>query len=184
VKGVAFHTVLQQLRALRGPEVERATIDLLEPALKTALDDGSLLPNGWYPIAWYRDLWRAIDLTSHEGPPFIWRMGYASLMADISGIYRPVLRLLSPGTMTELGARYFNRIYDTGKMRVISADDHHVTARFEGCAGFDRCMWLEVLGSIEAFVELTGKEGINVHLVSGGGDADDFAEVVARWQRR
>jgi hypothetical protein len=181
VKGLAFHTVLGQLRRLRGDDVADRAMAALRDDVRDAVVRGAIVTTGWYPISWYRELWRAIDASAGEGHALVRLIGRESLYSDISTIYRPLLRLLSPERIVSMGAKYFNRIYDTGSFRVLSREDNRMSVRFERCRGFDRNMWIEVVGSIEAFITLSGLPSPSVHVVAGGGDTDDWADMTARW---
>lgn len=86
-----------------------------------------------------------------------------------------MLRLLSPKTITQLGARYFGRVYDTGSFSVVSEDDQRIEARFVDCRSFDRNMWTEISGSIEGFVELAGGKEVTVRITEGGHDEQSSA---------
>jgi hypothetical protein len=89
--------------------------------------------------------------------------------------------VLSAKTITEVGARYFQRIYDTGTMSVVSEGASRIEARFHDCVGFDRNMWTEVAGSIEGFMELAGGKDVTVRITEGGHDDESAATMIARW---
>jgi hypothetical protein len=178
VKGFAFETTLRELSALRGAGVAHTVHDRLAPELR----DGGILANGWYPLAWYRAMLGAMREVTREGPELMRLLGHRAVHTDLSTIHRTVLKLLSPKKITEIGGRYFRRVYDTGSMTVVSEDATRITARFADCAGFDRNMWLEVSGSIEGFVELAGGREVTVRITEGGRDDDPTATMVARFQ--
>jgi hypothetical protein len=182
VKGLAFRTVMSMVAVHCGREVQGRALERMPPEVAMPLREGYLLATGWYPIDWYKGMWRAILDASGEGTELARRIGRSALLEDISSVYRHLLRLLSPGTVTSIGAKYFNRFYDTGGFRVVATEPRKLAVRFEGCNGFDHTMWIEVFGSIEAFIELSGEKGVTVHATAGAGDGEDWAEVVARWR--
>lgn len=172
---------MTQVARLCGADVAARATSALPPELRDALSGGHLLVSGWYPIDWYKTMFRAICDASKGGPTLVRAIGHDALVADTSTLHRPLLRLLSPETLTSMGARYFGRFYSRGSYSVVSSETHKVSLQFVDCAGFDHNMWLEVLGSTEAFVELSGRRDVKVFARSGAGDEDDWANVVASW---
>src|SRR6476646_9143975 len=115
VKGFAFETTLRELEALRGATVAHT----VRERLPRELSDGALLANGWYPLAWYRALLSSIREVTAEGHDLVRLLGHRAVHADLSSIHRSVLKLLSAKTITQIGGRYFQRVYDTGSMEVV-----------------------------------------------------------------
>ena len=181
VKGLAFRTTMSQVVRLCGADVAERATSALPAELRDALGGGHLLVSGWYPIDWYKAMFRAICNASQGGPGLVRAIGHDALVADTSTLHRPLLRLLSPATLTSLGARYFGRFYNRGSYSVVSSEEQKIALQFVDCAGFDRNMWLEVLGSMEAFVELSGRRDVRAYTRGGAGDEDDWANVVACW---
>jgi len=181
VKGLAFETVLGEVRRLRGPETAHAVMELLTARGNEVVGTSVIMVNGWYSIAAYRGLLAAIRDATGEGTEVIRLIGNSSVHTDIPRLYQRLLHALTPKTITQLGARYFKRIYDTGTLSVVSEEDRRIEARFANCDGFDRNMWVEVSGSIEAFVELAGVSEVTVRITDGGRDDDPTATMIARW---
>jgi hypothetical protein len=181
VKGLAFRTVMNELAVARGPLVGEWARAAMPAELRDAITMDGVVTNGWYPVGWYRAMWRAICDASEEGAQLVRLLGRRAVHADASSLHRAVLRLVSPSTLTRTGARYFNRIYDTGGIRIVTEERHRIVARFVGCSGFDRNMWVEIAGSIEGIFELAGMQGVSVMITDRGHDDDDEAVYVARW---
>lgn len=181
VRGLAFETTLGEVRRLRGYATADAVVALLLSRGAEVVGSGATLANGWYPIAAYRELLAAIREVTGEGPELIRLIGHGAVRADIPRLYHRILHALSPKTIAQLGARYFPRIYDTGAFSVVSEGEGRIEARFVDCHGFDRNMWVEVSGSIEAFVELAGVREVSVRITDGGRENESTATIIARW---
>ena len=57
-------------------------------------------------------------------------------------------------------------------------------AKFSEFAEFDRNLWEDMLGGIEAVLELAGAQDIQLTVTAGGGDGDAAMEAEARWKAR
>lgn len=181
VKGVAFETILRELRRLRGDAVADRVIELLTTDGDGVIGTSAFVSSAWYPIGEYRRLLSAVRAATGEDIQIIRDLGRAAVLSDVPRLYRGMLRLLSPSTIAEQGARYFKRFYDTGSFTVVGDDERRIEARFVGCHGFDRNMWVDVSGSIEAFIELAGVRDVTVRITEGGRDDEPTATIVARW---
>ena len=60
VKGVAFRSVYGSLGTLRGEPAQQAALAVLSEELRNGFVYGAIVPGGWYPIAWYKELFRGI----------------------------------------------------------------------------------------------------------------------------
>ena len=60
VKGVAFRSVFASLGKLRGKPAQQAALSRLGEELQNAFNYGGIVPGGWYPIDWYKELFSAI----------------------------------------------------------------------------------------------------------------------------
>lgn len=176
VKGVAFRSVLASLEALRGREVlERVLAGLSE-------DDRSsiefrVVNTGWYPIELYRALLGAIVRETGEGDALVRAIGGASLKRDITGVYRVMFKILSPETVLSLSSRLFGFYYDTGTFTITEKRHTFARSEYAGCIGFDRNMWIELLGSSEEVLAVAGAKRPRGRIVRGGQDSDCVIEV-------
>ncbi|NLY95566.1 MAG: hypothetical protein GXY23_16270 [Myxococcales bacterium] len=178
VKGVAFRSVLTVAEEILGGEtVERVYATLPEDARETLRY--KVLHTGWYPIELYRALWAALLEVTGRGDDLVKEIGAASVRRDMTGVYRMVFRVFSPETMFSITARLYSQYYDTGTVEVLRAE--HVKARvvYTGCEGFDRTMWVELLGSGEEMLRLAGAKDPRLEIVRGGWGA--YCEVDAHW---
>ncbi len=180
MKGVAFRTVMTVIAKERSRESVDAALARMPGEAGDALRYGTIIAAGWYPIAWYRALWSAICAATGEGEDLVRAMGRAAIDHDFGTVYRALFRMLSPRTLVTTGVKHFSHIYDTGSVTVTEAQSASVRIQWTGCTGFDRNMWVEILGSCERLAELAGGTTARGFILEGG-DGDRCAAVV-RWQ--
>ncbi len=179
VKGVAFRSVMNSAETLRGAGTRERCYDAMDREVGDPLRYGQLVPSGWYPIDWYKAMWVAVLSVTQGGPELIRQIGFECMRQDTAGVYRLVMRLLSPETVFAASSRFFSGYYDTGTLTVEARRAGFARASWKGCVGFDRTMWLEVIASGEALVEAAGGKHVRHRVVTGGrdGDHDTISEV-------
>jgi hypothetical protein len=180
VKGVAFRTVVTVLAKARSQAVVDASLARMPAEAGDALRYGTIITAGWYPVEWYRALWSAICGATGEGEELVRALGRASIDHDVNTLYRALFRLLSPRTLVAMGLKHFSRIYDTGSVAVTDEPDGSLRVRWSGCTGFDRNMWVEILGSCERLGELAGAKSPRGTIQEGGEGASCIALFTAR----
>ncbi|WP_437900409.1 hypothetical protein [Sorangium sp. So ce124] len=181
VKGVAFRSVYASFGKLRGEPVQKLSLDAMCEPLRDGIRYGSLVSTGWYPIAWYKDLFQAIRRASGEGKELIHQIGRQCTHDDMSGIYKVIAGLISPSTLFSLGQRVFSNYYSAGHVRVLESRRGFTRALWIRCQGFDENMWTEVIGSCEQLLVIGGANHVRQRIIAGGGDNDDHLELTAHW---
>jgi len=180
VRGHAFLSVLESLQALRGASTNAAVVARLTPAFEASLRTGHVLAEQWYPIERYRELLAAIVSVTGDGT-IMHAIGVECSRADLSGMYKFFARLLRPQTLFSGAMRLFKSYYDTGEVWVVAASNGAAHALWKECHGFDENMWLEVLGSCTAILELGGARNVELRVVNGGRRLDAHLELRASW---
>ncbi|WP_437666343.1 hypothetical protein [Sorangium sp. So ce1182] len=181
VKGVAFRSAFVSFGKLRGEPVQKLSLDEMCEPLRDGLRYGSIVSTGWYPIAWYKDLFQAIRRTSGEGKDLIHQIGRQCTRDDMSGIYKVIAALISPTALFSLGQRVFANYYSVGRVQVLQSRRGFTRARWSGCSGFDENMWTEVIGSCEQLLEIGGASHVRQRVIAGGGEHDEHLELTAHW---
>jgi len=182
VKGVAFRTILLCFAELRGPEARDQALELMTPELADHYRYHTLLATHWYPIALYRDAFRALRAVRGDGPDLPRAIGKLAARHDMSGVHKQILaRLISPQALLGISQRVFNTYYDTGKFELLESRRGYVHCMFQDCFGFDENMWSEVAGSCESLLEIAGAGNVRIRLLQGARDGDSHAELEARW---
>lgn len=181
VKGLAFRTVLKVLEELHGPSAVEDCKHKLPDDLHDALDYGTVLSGGWYPIDWYRQLLQATIESIHKPPSYLRIMGGRALYSDMNGAFKFLLRMLKPGTLFTMMGKTFNTYYDTGELKLLEKRKGYAHARWDRCTGFNKNMWEEVIGAAEMLFELSGATSIRLKPTKGGDDGCDFLEMTGHW---
>src|SRR4051812_34914624 len=113
MKGLSLRNYPLALAALRGEAVVAKMMACLKPELRKALQLGTILPSGWYPVAWKREL-HAAGFEATGEAHLAWRMGAEMTKRDLTGIYRVFLRVLSPRFVLSCGSRIFSTYFRFG----------------------------------------------------------------------
>jgi hypothetical protein len=182
MKGLSLRNYVTTLASIRGEAVAAKVLASVSPELRAALQTGKILPSGWYPVAWKRELHAAGREVTGE-PRLAWTMGAEMTKRDLGGIYRAFLRIVSPRFVLSAGSRIFSTYFRPGSMRVVETRSGFVRVVFDGCAGFDRNMWQDVLGGCQATLEAAGANAVRLHIEGGGGDRDTQTTAIAWWTR-
>lgn len=180
-KGAGVRSWLTALEALYGAEVARSTLAGGEPALRELIEQKRLSASAWYPLAWYRSLHGVAQRVAGKGPALSREVGAEAMRNDLSGIYRIFLVVVSPQAIISKSARLFNSFFTHGSATVLESRAGASRVRWEGCEGFDRNLWEDVLGSSEASLALCGAKNIRIRYVEGGRDGDTSAELQVFW---
>ncbi len=183
VKGVAFRSADLSFTELKGEEARAKAHELMVPEARDAFRYGALLASSWYPIEWYRDMFRAFRTVTGEGLELVREIGQRSVRHDMSSIYKRIfVKVISPETLLGISARLFNNYYDTGTLEVVESKQGYARIALRGCVGWDQNMFTEIIGSTQAFLEVAGATNIRSHLLSGGQDGDTGMEAHAFWK--
>jgi hypothetical protein len=181
VKGVAFRSVYGSLGKLRGKPAQAAVLEVLGEELRNGFVYGAIVPGGWYPIDWYKELFRAIRSSTGEGKELAHEIGRQCTRDDMAGIYSMLAKLISPQSLFSLSQRVFSNYYSTGKVEAVESRSGYSQARWSGCHQFDENMWTEILGSCVQLLEIGGAKHVRARIIQGGGDGSDSMEAAAHW---
>jgi len=182
VKGVAFRTIDACFIELRGAKVHGKAREVMGEDVKKAFESGLILPASWYPISWYREVFRAFRVASGDGLDLPRQIGYQAVKRDMASVYKMIfVRIVSPQTLLGLSSRLFSTYYDTGSFDVLESRKGFVHVKLSGCVGWDANMWTEIYGSCLSLLELAGAKEIRLYTKSGGGDNDTETELEAYW---
>lgn len=167
---------------LRGPGTRERCYDAMDREVADPLRYGQLIPSGWYPIGWYKAMWAGVLAGTSGGPELVKQVGYECMRLDTGGVYRLVMRLLSPETVFAASSRFYSSYYDTGSLTIVARGPGFARAAWKGCIGFNRTMWSEVIASGEALVELAGGKQPRHRVIEGGRDGDPDTISELRWR--
>jgi len=180
MKGLSLRNYPLVLADIRGSEVAAKMMAALPAQLRNDLETGVVVPSGWYPVAWKRELHQAGRKVTGE-PRLARLMGNEMTKRDLNGVYRAVIRIASPAMVISASARIFSRYLRPGRMSVIEQGEGFARVLFENCYDFDENMWNDVLGGCEAALELTGSKVVRIRLEEGGQDGDTTTIAMGSW---
>jgi hypothetical protein len=181
VKGQSFHSVLWALAEMRGPAFRDSVLSRVGGEAGEALRYGTLLSSNLYPVAWYRELFRAVLEQTPEAPNFAREVGKVSAGRDVRGVYRIVFRALSTEIMIKQSPRLFRLFYEGGQVDVQEVKSGFARVRYAECRGFDRNLWLDLLGGSESILLASGAKEFRVRIEAGGGDGQDHMQATVTW---
>jgi hypothetical protein len=182
VKGVSFRTIDACFLELRGAELHQRAHQVMSPEVRDAYKNNLILAASWYPIAWYRDVFRAFRAANNDGPDLPRMIGYQSVKRDMQSVYKQIFaRIVSPQTLLSFSGKLFNQYYDTGHFDVVASRKGYVHVRVSECVGWDANMWTEIHGSCVAFLEAAGAKEVRVRVRAGGHDGDTETELEGHW---
>lgn len=179
IKGLAFNSVVEAVRSLRGEAGLQEFFACLPKGLALRLKQQEILVSGWYPVATYCELMAGVRRMGGEA--FLREVGAVSMKSDLTSIHRLLLRMLSPTTLMSISQRMFPRYFTMGKIETAEKGDHYLRARYSGCRGWSRDMWVEQFAGAECFLQLAGAKAVTFRALLGGRDGDTEAVVEARW---
>ena len=116
-----------------------------------------------------------------EPPNFAREVGKVSAARDVKGIYRIVFRALSTETLVKQSPRLFRLFYEGGQVDVQEVRSGFARVRYSECRGFDRNLWLDLLGGGEGVLTAAGAHELRVRIEAGGGDGHDHLQATVTW---
>jgi hypothetical protein len=180
-KGTNFFSVLGAIDELRGESFRKAIVARLGPEPRHALEFGSLIASGWYPIGWYRELMDAA-VDAQADASFARAIGRLSLRRELNGVHRVLMKTLSVETLQRQGGRFFQAYFKGATVGTESLGPRLARSYYANCVGFNRHLWQEQLGCIEELLAHSRVKAPRVRVVSGGEDADHAMEIEVTWR--
>jgi hypothetical protein len=181
-KGTCWRSLFSALSELHGPDsVDRVAAEL-PPDLAARIRSKDLLTSQWYPLGWFSTTYATARRVLGGGPSFARDVGRVSTIHDLQGVYKVFLLFVSPQYFLSKAPLMFSSYYSVGRMMVVDPERGSVRARWEGCVGFDRNLWEDLLGVADGALTAAGAKGVGVELISGGRDGDTGCEMRATWR--
>jgi hypothetical protein len=159
IKGHAFRTYLEVVGDIWGVTAKKQLLLGLASDFRETLQRGLLLSSGWYPVAWYRQLYDVLlsQLPNEKDLPS--RIGEATVRKDIAGMYSFILKLTSP----TLIARHLDRIigsYVRGGEASMVVTDNIAVGELSGWHGMNHPLWEEFCSGGKLVLETSGAKRV------------------------
>ena len=180
-KGLTFLSVLGAIEDLRGPAFKDSVIDRMPQESRKELRYGTVIASGWYPVRWYRELFKAATDVAHDFG-FAREVGRASVRREVRGVHRLLFKVISIETLQNHGARFFKSYFRPSEVATERLAPGLGRTLYRQCVGFDKNLWQEQLGCIEELLKQAGVALPRVRVLAGGGDGDGHMEIETRWR--
>jgi hypothetical protein len=179
-KGVGFTNVRAFTVARFGGEVAwTSVLDKLPSADREELR--AVIPMGWYSLAMYARLIRALDAVHGAGDlSLVKDLGRYEAEHDLKTIHRVFLRFTNPAFIVEKTSEYWKRFHDTGTWHV-ERDDHGVSAVLDGWGHVDVALCRELVAYLTRVLELAGAKNVILEHPKCRGRADPQCIFKGRW---
>jgi hypothetical protein len=180
-KGSNFIGVMNALETQFGEEASRKVLERLPQELASALRDNNVLVTKWYPVAWYAQLHAAVDATLDGGRNMARQIGHDATVADFNGMHRLVGALLTVHSVFAQSHRLMGLYWRGGTIERLDLTASSVQLRFQHWPGFTELMWEDIMGSLEALLELCRARYVQCARIGPTGASQDSIVIEARW---
>lgn len=181
-KGISFLGILRAVERQRGAEVRDRIVEALPGEVGEAVRVSEIIASGWYPIAWYAELLRAVVDVLGGGPEMVRRLSAAAVIDDFSTIFKLVRLILSPERVLQMAMKVNSRYLSGGAIDVLESKSDRFRLRATDYHGYNRLLWADFLGGAEGVLTLMKARELESTLIAGGDNGDDWAEFLFRWQ--
>jgi predicted hydrocarbon binding protein len=179
-KGIGFVNVREFVLARFGQAGWDRLVKRSSPAEQAVLE--SILPVGWYDLAFYTRLIRALDEELGAGDlRLVQALGRFEAERDLTTIQRVFLRLVRPSLAIENMDKYWRRFHDTGAWTT-ERGPREVTARLSGWGIVDAALCRELVGYLGRTLELLGGRDVFVDHRKCRGKGDELCEFQTTWR--
>ena len=182
IKGTAIRGTLMAVERVCPPGTLRKMVALLPAQIAPAVEHGAFISAGWYPLAHCRAIFGAAMAATGRDLELVRALSREATREDFRGIYRLLTFVLSPEYLMHRSQGLFSRYYDTGSLVVPVARHGYCEAHYQGCVGFDRVLWADVIAGSAAVLEICGAKDLTFEIVRGGGDGDEECYAKSEWR--
>lgn len=161
-RGVALAGLLRAARQYDADSVEGALAHHASDALRTTLQ--SLDPRSWYPAQAHLEL---LDLllvhVAGEDRTILADLARQAMAGDLRGIYRVLLRVMSPTWVVAHSERFLGAYLNYGMVEILDRTIVSARVRFT-LDPSNEAFWAALPGAIRGTVEASGAEHVRVLL--------------------
>lgn len=181
LKGQAFKGFAGAVESLFGEPGRARWTEALPDELRATWTHGGLVTGGWYPMAWYRSFHAAAQEAFRGERELARRISHEATRRDLEGVYRFVLRFVSPHTLLGQASRIFALYNRGGRVLVRDNEAARATLEYRDCHGCDANVWEDLVGGNIAALETTRVRVTKATVLEGGGSAA-FMVLQLRWE--
>ncbi|MGC4063600.1 MAG: hypothetical protein QM784_02920 [Polyangiaceae bacterium] len=170
VKGINFISFLAAVEKTYGLQARTRIERDAAGDFGNALRFGAIVAGGWYPIRWYREMWRLIAEQLGMDDVAVRRLSQKATGIGVNVVYRALAKVSSPGLLIESGTRIFGHYFDRGRLEVKENVPGRIVVEWTECFGFDTYVWNHVAGGVQYFLEAAGATLMGFAIQGGGKD--------------
>jgi hypothetical protein len=178
-KGNNFKGALAAVERLEGERTVARVLEACPPALGARLR--TIGSGGWYPIADYRELHKAINVVLPR-PGVSRAVAREATRHDFRGVYRMFMAVFKPETVMKHVMRLWGLYFDGGKVTITPLAPGTIEVLWSDCVGFDHNVFEDAIGGSEAVLEAAGARDLGSEILAGGGNGDSRALVKMHWR--
>jgi predicted hydrocarbon binding protein len=179
-KGISFHNVRTFTLDRYGLEGWVDVLAHLVPEDRGVLDE--IVPVGWYSLALYARLIRALDQIHGAGDlALVVQLGHYEAERDLTTIQRAFLRMASPAFLLEKSAEYWRRFHDTGVWTINREGATRVRAYLDDWGHVDAALCRELVGYLSRAFELVGAKNVRVDHAGCRAHGSDRCLFIGSW---
>jgi hypothetical protein len=142
----------------------------------------AVVPMGWYPLALYARLLRAVDDVHGAGDlALLVPLGRFEADRDLTTLHRMFLRMGDPCDAMERMGESWPRFHDSGSWTVERMEDRHVRAELVDWGYVDYALCRELVGYLARTLELVGADGVRIEHTRCRGLGGGECTFDARW---
>jgi hypothetical protein len=179
-KGSNFIGVWKQVELQFGPEGARKALAHMPQEVASAIANNQVLVMGWYPVAWYAQMHAAIDTALHGGSATARKLGHDATYADFTGMHRLIGSMLTAHTVFAQSHRLMGMYWKGGTIERLELTSGYVRLRFEHFSGFTMLVWEDIMGSLEALLEVCRARYVRCRHLGAPSPSGDII-IEARW---
>lgn len=156
-KGVGFVNVRAFVYERFGESGWQKVVGAMQPEDRTLLE--GLVPVGWYELAAYARLIRAVDRQlGGDDLRLVEKLGRYEATRDLTTIHRLFMRAANPGLILAKTTELWRRFHDSGRWTVVR-EGKSATGTLEGWGVVDAALCAELTGYIQGIIEVgTGRD--------------------------
>jgi hypothetical protein len=179
IKGQAFKSFLIAFEKLYGKAAIEKLKQALDPDVAAAINARTLIPSGWYSMAWYCSMHRAAKVAIPNDPGLAKTMGSATTNLDMAGIYSTFVRMFSSQRLLKFASAIFGVYARGASVRAEAGGPKRMSMHYHFNEPPFVELYGELLGAVEALLLIGGEKNPVAVWSSGGkeGDTDSVMEV-------
>ncbi|MCC6559610.1 MAG: hypothetical protein IT372_42380 [Polyangiaceae bacterium] len=180
-KGIGFVNVRSFVHERFGAPAWQALVASFPEADRVVL--GSIVSIGWYDLALYARLIRALEAQHGTGGlKLVHALGRYEAERDLTTIHAWFLRLFGPHTALDQMGKYWRRFHDTGEWAIERRSDREAVARLEGWGVVDAALCRDLIGYMSRLLELVGGRDVSLDHTRCRARGDARCEFHLRWR--